>query len=66
MMLAYSVTLPQTTFFLQPETRYLHRQYLALVAGFSCLSPITLQEVVLLIALGYGEQPHLVANLADC
>jgi hypothetical protein len=39
MMLAYSVTLPQTTFFLQPESRYLHRQYLALVAGFSWLSP---------------------------
>ena len=30
------------------------------------MSPITLQEVVLLIALGCGEQTRLVANSADC
>jgi hypothetical protein len=66
MMPAYRSTLLQTTFFLQPETRYLHRQCLALVAGFGRLSPITLQEVVLLIALGYGEQPCLVPNSVDC
>lgn len=58
-------TLHQTTFFFQPETRYLHQRGLAPATKFRRCSPIASQDVVLLIRLGCDEQSRLVISAAS-